>query len=188
MTPRLHPPKGATNALTGRRRLFGGTLRRETRQGYILLCVALWSTISFLAISRFVYSAVVVEGASMLPTLRPSERRLLNHWLHHVIPFQRGDLVVFRERQEGPRVIKRVIALPGETIQLCEDGVRVNNHRLREGYVLPGGYTYSRRMGERKLKLGPDEYFLMGDNRLASEDSRWYGPVHQSELLGTVEP
>ncbi len=169
-------------------RLCRGRLRPETRQGHILLCLALWSTLSFLFISRCVYSMVVVEGSSMAPTLQPNERRLLNLWLHHVIPFQRGDLVVLREEPDGPKVVKRIVALPNETIQLRDDGVYVNGRRLREPYVPLDAYTYSRRMGDRKLALGPDEYFVMGDNRLVSQDSRWYGPLHRSELLGTIEP
>ena len=124
----------------------------------------------------------------MVPTLQPAERRLLNHWLHHFIPFQRGDLVVFHEHGDGPEVVKRIIALPHETIQLCEDGVRIDGLRLHEEYVQPGGYTHSRRMGDRIHTLGPDEFFVMGDNRLVSEDSRWYGPVRRSDLLGVVEP
>jgi signal peptidase I len=188
MTPRLPTTRGTTNTPTGWRRLFRGHLRKETRQGHILLCLALWSTISFLGVSRFIYSTVLVEGTSMSPTLPRAERRLLNHWLHHLIPFQRGDLVVFREQHDGPKVIKRIIALPHETIQLRDDGVYVNGRLLHEGYVLPGGYTYSRRMKDRRLELGPDEYFVMGDNRLVSQDSRWYGPVHREEFLGTVEP
>jgi len=168
--------------------LFRGRLRRETRQGHILVCLALWSTISFLFVSRFVYSSVVVEGTSMAPTLLPSERRLLNRWLHHVIPFQRGDLVVLQQWAGGPKVVKRIIALPEETIQLRDDGVYVDGLRLGEPYVARDSYTYSRRMGDRKLTLGPDEYFVMGDNRLVSQDSRWYGPVRRSDLLGTIQP
>jgi len=188
MIPRSPRSGRAANTRAVFPQLFRGRLCKETRQGHILVCLALWSTISFLFVSRFIYSSVVVEGASMTPALKPNERHLLNHWLHHVIPFQRGDLVVLREEQDGPKVVKRIIALPRETIQLRDDGVYVDGLRLREPYIPHDAYTYSRRMGDRKLTLGSDEYFVMGDNRLVSQDSRWYGPVRRSDLLGTIEP
>jgi signal peptidase I len=169
-------------------RLFAGRVKRETRQGYILLCLALWCTISFLTISRFVYSTVVVQGRSMMPTLQPGERHLLNHWLAHLIPYQRGDLVVLREGADGSKVVKRIVAQPHETIQLREDGVYVDGRVLHEPYLPEGTYTYSRRMEDQALELKEDEYFVMGDNRLVSVDSRWYGPVARRDLLGTLVP
>jgi signal peptidase I len=164
-----------------------GHLRQETRQGHILLCLALWSTISFLLMSRFVYSTVVVEGTSMLPTLRQGDRFVMNCFFHRIAPLRRGDLVVVRDASSGQKIIKRVIALPHETIQLRDEGVYINGRLLREPYVAKGSYTHSRRMGHRVLSIPASEYFVMGDNRLVSQDSRWHGPVRRADLLGTVE-
>lgn len=183
----VNPDKPGSVA-TALRRVLRPRMKRETRQGHILLCLALWSTLSFLAISRFVYSTVVVEGRSMMPTLQPGERHLLNHWLPRLVSYQRGDLVVLQEGEGGPMVVKRIIARPHETIQLRDDGVYVNGRILHEPYVPKGMYTYSRRMEDRVLTLKSDQYFVMGDNRFLSLDSRWYGPVTRSELRGTLAP
>jgi len=67
-------------------RLFRGHLKRETRQGYILLCMALWSIISFLLVSNFLFCSVTVRGASMEPTLFAGEQFLLNRWAYRIFP------------------------------------------------------------------------------------------------------
>lgn len=163
-------------------------LQPETRQGYVLLCVVLWSVLSFILTSTFLYSSVVVIGRSMEPTLQQGDRYVLNRWFHRVFPFDRGELVVIAEPGDDVRVVKRVIALPSDTVRFQGGAVYVNGRRLSESYLPPGMVTFSLRMGDRTLLLGPKQYFVMGDNREVSEDSRYYGPVHQTRLLGVLGP
>jgi signal peptidase I len=163
-----------------------GRLKRETRQGHILLCMALWSIISFLLVSNFIFCSVTVRGSSMEPTLFAGQQFLLNRWAYRVFPLTYGDLVVVRDPADGGMLIKRIIALPNDTLEIRDDRVYVNNLALREDYLPPHVHTYSRNYGRQSLTLREDEYFVMGDNRLVSLDSRSYGPVPGRDLLGTI--
>ena len=163
-----------------------GSLKPETRRGHTLLCVALWSTISFLFIHRFVVSAVVVDGRSMLPTLPPGSRYLVNSWLPHFRDYKRGDLVVVRDHGRGEMMVKRIIGLPCDRVQFLNGKVFVNSHCLNEPYVPKGAYTYSRQLGSREIKVAANAYFVMGDNRLCSEDSRAYGDIDRADIVGLI--
>lgn len=172
----------------GLRWLRLGSLKPETRQGYTLLCVALWSTISFLFIHRFVVSAVVVDGRSMVPTLMPGSRCLVNSWLPYFREYKRGDLVVVRDRARGEMMVKRVIGLPCDRVQFLSGKVFVNSQCLDEPYVPKEAYTYSRQLGSREIKIAANAYFVMGDNRLLSEDSRAYGDIDRADIVGLISP
>jgi len=170
----------------GLRRLPFGSLKPETRQGYTLVCVALWSTIAFLFIHRFVVSAVVVDGRSMMPTLSPGNRCLVNSWLPYFREYKRGDLVVVRDHARGEMMVKRIIGLPRDRVQFLNGKVLVNSQCLKEPYVPKGAYTYSRQLGSREIKVAANAYFVMGDNRLYSEDSRAYGDVDRGDIVGLI--
>jgi signal peptidase I len=168
--------------------LLHGRLQPETRQGYILLCMALWSVISFLLISNFVVSTVTISGASMVPTLYPDQMCILNRWSHRLFSPKYGDLVVIRDRAHGELLVKRVIALPHDTIAFHQGRVLLNGHAIREPYLVAGTFTSSRQMNRTAHELGDDEFFVMGDNRSVSEDSRSHGPVRRRDILGTISP
>jgi signal peptidase I len=123
-----------------------------------------------------------VEGRSMRPILDDGERILVEKMtprfgLHH-----RGDIVVFRSPADPRRLlVKRIVGLPGESIALREGRLLTDGQPLRENYLTKG--TLSE--GEfGPTTLGPDEYFVLGDNRSDSEDSRSWGPVSSRLMIG----
>jgi len=136
--------------------------------------------------NRFLYSSFHVLGASMKPTLKEGDWRLVNRWRHHLFGVQRGELALIRDPETRTHVVKRLIGLPGDVIQFRVDGVYLNHRILSEPYIPRDSYTWSRKMESRQLPLGENQYFVMGDNRLKSLDSRWYGPVNSSDILGLV--
>jgi signal peptidase I len=177
---------GRTESETKPNGLLRGRVQPETRQGYILICMALWSVISFLFISNFIVSTVTITGVSMVPTLYPEQVYLLNRWSHRLFPPTYGDLVVVRDRVNGELLVKRVIGLPHDTIEFKQGRVFLNGHPLRESYLPAGTYTAPRQLGRAPCQLDDDQYFVMGDNRVVSEDSRLHGPVRRGDILGTI--
>ncbi len=133
-------------------------------------------------IITFLYQPVRVEGTSMLPRLEDRDRLFINKFVYHVAAIERGDVVVFHyPRDPEKSYIKRVIALPGDRLWIDRGQVWVNGVPLREGYV-PEQYRDSRSMAE--MVVPPDSYFMMGDHRSISSDSREFGPVGRSLIYG----
>jgi signal peptidase I len=140
--------------------------------------------VSFLIIT-FLYQPVRVEGTSMLPELRDQDRLFINKFVYRFEHVSRGDVVVFRyPRDPSKSYIKRIVALPGDTIRIDDGHVYVNGARLLEPYV-PKAYRDSRSMGE--MTIPSDEYFVMGDHRSISSDSRDFGPVDRNLIYGKAE-
>lgn len=133
-------------------------------------------------IITFLYQPVRVEGTSMLPRLEDRDRLFINKFVYHIASIERGDVVVFHyPRDPEKSYIKRVIALPGDRIQIDRGQVWVNGTLLRESYV-PLMYRDSRSMAE--MVVPPETYFMMGDHRSISSDSREFGPVDRSLIYG----
>jgi len=139
-----------------------------------------------LAISAFIiiflYQPVKVEGTSMMPSLEDQERIFVNKFVYRLEPIERGDIVVFRyPRDPSKSYIKRVIGMAGDHIRIDGGQVYVNGRALDETYV-PSEYSDSRSYPE--LVVPARSYFVLGDHRSMSNDSRDFGAVNQSFIYG----
>jgi signal peptidase I len=130
----------------------------------------------------FLYQPVRVEGTSMLPVLEDQDRLFINKIAYRMGKIERGDVVVFLYPHDHSKsYIKRVIALPGDDIRIDQGRVFVNGKQLKERYV-PLRYTDDRSQSERVIP--PGEFFVMGDHRSISSDSRDFGPVERDLIYG----
>ena len=133
-----------------------------------------------------------VKGSSMLPTLRTGQWLLVSRLDYRLGEPKRGDVVIchypgrYMDRWKLIRqsFVKRVIALPGETVEIIEGVVYIDGAPLQEPYLDPARCRFRRQMSARTL--GEDQYFVLGDNRDSSNDSRRIGPLPSSMLVGRV--
>lgn len=155
-----------------------------------IVYVAVICLVVFLVL-RFVGQRTVVNGHSMDTTLADGENLIMDKLSYHFSDPERFDIVIFpgpEEEGEHPYYIKRVIGLPGETIQIIDGKVYVDGEELTEDVYGITDYIENPGIAAEPLTLGEDEYFCMGDNRKVSYDSRYeaVGPVHRSEIIGKV--
>ncbi len=140
-----------------------------------------------LAVSAFVivflYQPVKVEGGSMMPSLTNRERIFVNKFVYRLEPIERGDVVVFRyPRDPSLSFIKRVIGVPGDRIRIDDGQVYVNGNALEEDYLFPAFVDRDQSFAE--IVLAAHYYFVMGDHRNMSDDSRDFGPLDASYIYG----
>lgn len=100
---------------------------------------------------------------------------------------ERGDIVILKSTEEKDKyLIKRCIGLPGDTIQIIDGTVYINDKEYKEDYLYEGNTDYTSGIAEEPITLGDDEYFVLGDNRVVSKDSRYLGAIKQENILGVV--
>jgi signal peptidase I len=140
------------------------------------------SAVASILIITFLYQPVRVEGTSMLPRLEDKDRLFINKFVYHLSAIERGDVVVFRyPRDPEKSYIKRVIAVPGDRLRIDHGSVILNGKELDEDYV-PRRYRDNRSMAE--IVVPQDTFFMMGDHRSISSDSREFGPVDRDLIYG----
>ena len=140
------------------------------------------ATIASVVMITFLYQPVRVEGTSMLPRLEDSDRLFINKFVYRFEAIDRGDVVVFRyPRDIEKSYIKRVIALPGDRLRIDRGRVYVNGKVVHEPYV-PPEYRDTRSVAE--MIVPADSYYMMGDHRSISNDSRDFGPVDRDLIYG----
>jgi signal peptidase I len=159
------------------------------RQIGLPLVVAALALGSYLLISHFFLEGVSVVGISMAPTLQNSQRYLLNRWVFYLRPPRPAEVVVLRDPGDNGFSVKRIIASGGDTVYLNDGAVYINGRKLDEPYLVPGTRTFAGAPGRDMLfKCAPDQFFVLGDNRNNSVDSRSYGPVPRGNILGLIIP
>ncbi len=132
----------------------------------------------------FIYQPVKVEGTSMMPTLTDQERIFINKFNYRfgISSIDRGDMVVFWfPLDRSKSYIKRVIGVPGDVVEIDNGTVMVNGTPLREDYVPE---EYRDHVSYERTKVPPDEYFVLGDHRSSSNDSRAWGFVDRKLIYG----
>lgn len=147
--------------------------------------VFLVALIAVAAIKYFLIQPFIVNGASMEPNFFDGDYLLVDELSYHFEQPERGDVVVFKSPQD-PSVyfIKRIVGLPGETIEVDNSAVKINDKVLGEKYLTDG--IRNEWSGYKSFKLSDSQYFVMGDNRINSFDSRYWGPLDQKSIIGLV--
>ncbi|MFA6307809.1 MAG: signal peptidase I [Patescibacteria group bacterium] len=144
--------------------------------------VVLISLAIILPIRLFLVQPFYVEGASMEPTFYQNEYLIIDEISYRFNEVQRGEVIIFKNPKDTKSYfIKRVIALPGETVAIKDGQVFIDEEILEEPYI-ENLATDS----HEPITLGDNEYFAMGDNRTNSLDSRVIGPVHKDYIIGRV--
>ncbi|MCH5286067.1 MAG: signal peptidase I [Christensenellaceae bacterium] len=144
-----------------------------------------------LLVRRYVFCLTRIQGRSMLPTLRSGQWAFVSRWDYLAGRPRRGDVVICffpgRMMKRLPflrqLMVKRVVGLPGETVAFEEGSVLIDGQALREDYLGPQA---RRPLTRPPVLLGEDEYFVLGDNRDASRDSRAVGPLNRRMIVGRV--
>lgn len=163
---------------------------QDTWKGLLkdLFTLAFLVVVVVIPIRMFIVSPFVVDGASMHPTFENLDYLIVDEILYAFRSPERGDVVVFRY-PTNPSIfyIKRVIGLPGETVSIERGVVTITtvdgtDMTLAEPYAINEDATYT-----DKVTLNPDEYFVMGDNRPNSSDSRVWGPLPRRDIIGRVD-
>jgi signal peptidase I len=156
-----------------------------------LVKIVIISLAIIIPIRYYLIQPFYVKGASMEPSFYDREYLIIDEISYRFNQPQRGDIVVFKyPRDPQEYFIKRVIGLPGEKIKIIDGNITIYNQENPGGVVLSESYldaslkTYS--SNEDEITLQPDEYYVLGDNRNASKDSRSFGPVNKSFIVGKV--
>ncbi len=140
-----------------------------------------------LPIRFFIAQPFIVDGSSMDPTFATNQYLIVDELSYHFEPIKRGDVIIFKYPNDMTKYfIKRVIGLPGETVQIEGSKVTIKNAAQPEGFVLTENYVAPANVSldHTLVTLTDSQYFVMGDNRAASFDSRAWGPVDKKLIIG----
>lgn len=152
-----------------------------------LLLIGVLAYGSFFLVTHFVLQSIQVVGNSMSPTLQNAHHYILNRWVYLVREPDLSDIVVIRDPTDKSFAVKRIVAREGDSVYLANGRIYVNGRALEEPYLAPGTRTFANPTArEQWVVCGKNQYFVLGDNRNNSSDSRIYGPVSRQDILGLI--
>lgn len=155
-----------------------------------LVKIFVLALVIIIPLRMFVAEPYIVSGSSMVPNFHNKEYLVIDKLTYRFYEPQRGQVIVLKFPNDTAQFfIKRIIGLPGETMELADGRVKVINSRHPQGEVLNEAYLPSQAVtfgGSKPVTLGQDEYFVLGDNRLASSDSRVWGILPKRDIVGKV--
>ncbi|MBX4199857.1 signal peptidase I [Candidatus Parcubacteria bacterium] len=147
-----------------------------------LTLIALFIVVPF---RLYIAQPFIVEGASMEPTFETGQYLIVDELTYHFDAPARGSVLIFKYPKDPSKYfIKRVIGLPNEKVVIKNGEVTIINSASPNGFTLNEPYIEFTKKDSGTFTLGPSEYFVMGDNRLGSADSRLWGPVPQANIIG----
>jgi signal peptidase I len=175
----------------------GGSPRRRRRRALIETAITILAAVLLAGSLRaFAFQTFWIPSASMVPTLGVYDRILVQKAFFTWHDVREGDIVVFSQPpldhcggSQGGDLVKRVIALPGQTIYSSGDTIYINGRPLAEPYlphVDPLGRPIPDASRSHPYRVPPGEFYMMGDNRAISCDSRYWGPIEGSSIVGKV--
>ncbi len=181
-------PETRTPPNTFWHRMFGPTGGAVALFTLEVLQIVIVSAAIVLPIRYFLIQPFNVKGASMEPTFYDNEYLVIDELSYRFRAPERGEVIVFRYPVDPSQFfIKRIIGLPGETVQVSSGRVTLYNADHPNGFILDEPYLHGvQTQGDEKVTLGSGEYFVLGDNRGASMDSRVFGPIKKSDIIGRV--
>jgi signal peptidase I len=150
-----------------------------------LLKTVILALVIVLPIRIFLFQPFIVKGQSMEPAFENGDYLIVDELTYRFKNPQRGEIIVFKLPQ-GQRLIKRIIGLPGETVEIKEGQIKIINSK---GEFLLDEKKYLQQegsFGDLRISLNEDEYFVLGDNRAHSLDSRIFGPIKKEQIIGRV--
>lgn len=161
---------------------------------YAKLTLSWLKTLCLVLVIAFLFNSYVcrrnaISGVAMQPTLDDGEHVLVNLLAAHIGAIRRGDIIILdsgnlSEHIQVGDLVKRVVAVGGDTVELKDEAVYVNGEKLDEPYLASGTVTEPIDLRFKKVVLDKNQYYVLGDNRSASLDSRFFGPILRSDIVG----
>jgi signal peptidase I len=191
MDLQISKPTGENSTSPNRKptRDYAGMLQWVLKHGLIYLALAVVTYGFFQFSHQHLLQTVQIEGCSMAPTLPNAKCYLLNRVVYLIREPKPTEIVVLRDPETNGFAIKRIVARPGDSVYVKGGQIFVNGKLMAEPYLERGTKTFtSARFRAQMWICGVDQYFVLGDNRNNSADSRIYGAVPRQNILGMVTP